>query len=77
MESFSEATMKNMNDEAKYILLILNLKREEKAEEFVQKYKKVLKWFIQSFYFGSFYLFYFKVKMLEDYSSDVWVIQSS
>jgi hypothetical protein len=32
-----------MNDEAKYILLILNLKREEKAEEFVQKYKKMLK----------------------------------
>lgn len=32
-----------MNNEAKYILLILNLKREEKAEEFVQKYKKVLK----------------------------------
>jgi hypothetical protein len=43
MESFSEATNKNNNEEARYFLALLNLRRDEKAEEYVQKYKKVLK----------------------------------
>jgi hypothetical protein len=43
MEAYSEATLKNNLEEAKYLLAILNLRREEKAEEFVQKYKKMLR----------------------------------
>ena len=43
MESFSEATNKNNIEQARYFLAILNLKRDEKAEEYVQKYKKILK----------------------------------
>ncbi len=43
MESFSEASLKNNNDEARYYLAILNLKKDEKAEQFVQKYKKLIK----------------------------------
>jgi hypothetical protein len=32
MESFSEATLKNQNEDAKYFLMILNIKKDEKAE---------------------------------------------
>lgn len=44
MESFSEASLKNDNEEGRYLLSILNLKEDKRAEEFVQKYKKILKW---------------------------------
>jgi hypothetical protein len=43
MEKFSDASLKNSNEEARYLLVLLNLRKEEKAEEFVQKYKKVIK----------------------------------
>lgn len=43
MESFSESSLKNNNEESRYNLALLNIRREEKAEEFVQKYKKMLK----------------------------------
>jgi hypothetical protein len=35
--------LKNSNDEARYLLALLNLRSEEKVQDFVQKYKKVLK----------------------------------
>ena len=43
MECFSEANVRNSSEEVRYYLLVLNLRREEKAEEFVQKYKKFMK----------------------------------
>jgi hypothetical protein len=43
MEKFSDASLKNNNDEARYLLALLNLRSEEKTQDFVQKYKKVLK----------------------------------
>jgi hypothetical protein len=43
MEEFSEANVKNDNDRIRYCLSILNLRKEDKAEEFVQKYKKLVK----------------------------------
>ena len=44
MESFSEANVNNNNEDARYYLCLLNLRKEDKAEEFVTKYKKFLKW---------------------------------
>ena len=43
MENFSDANLNNDNEGAKYYLAVLNLRKDDKAEEFVTKYKKFIK----------------------------------
>lgn len=43
MEEYSEANVKGNSELTKYCLCLLNLRKEDKAEDFVMRYKKFWK----------------------------------